>query len=297
MRKTVSRAMNKAILDQFGMDLPRVFLPQGFCPGTLSGSNGFEVESDKYPARQLRLGAGEAQAARGVRREKRHNDGDLALRPVAEQGGSRDQEELAAQAPKEGSSKYLSELLTLECGPELLRLRLFPDAKELTESFAAFHAVRKHLSSTFRPDDTDVTVVCVGDGTTPRTAALFAFRTKWQCYAVDPLMRDPGDRWGGIDRLRATCAKIEECETCGQLQATKLVIVCVHAHVGLAECLAALKWTEALGVVVMPCCNFYNRLQLSDAPVAEYHDTGVVSPHRLVRVYLQKAEEPAPSVQ
>ena len=76
------------------------------------------------------------------------------------------------------SSRYTSELLSLACGPRLLELGLYPDAKELTESFAAFSAVREHLKEHFVPHDPTVTVLCVGDGVAPRTAALFAFRTK-----------------------------------------------------------------------------------------------------------------------
>merc|ERR1711879_982073 len=153
-------------------------------------------------------------------------------------------------------------------------------------SFAAFHAVRKHLGTAFQPEDPSVTVVCVGDGSVPRTAALFAFRTKWQCYAVDPQMKSPGTSWGGVERLEAVCAKIED----GSYKARKLLLVCVHAHVGLAECLAVSKWTDALGIVAIPCCNFYSRLQLprehGRSAVAEYSDHGIVSPHRHVRVYL-----------
>ncbi|CAK0792130.1 unnamed protein product, partial [Prorocentrum cordatum] len=189
-----------------------------------------------------------ACAVREVRRQRRLQDGDLGLRPAAERGDVAGGGAAGAEAAAGGgSSRYLSELLGLACGPELLRLRLYPDAKELTESFAAFRAVREHLGSAFSPGDASVTVVCVGDGSCPRTAALFAFRTKWRCLAVDPQMRDPGQSWGGVERLEAVCAKIEEC----RYSAERLLLVCVHAHVGLPECLGAVEWTHALGIV--PC--------------------------------------------
>ncbi|CAE8592891.1 unnamed protein product, partial [Polarella glacialis] len=262
-------------------DLPRVYLSQHFCAG-------FGVDCEEFPAQAVRLEAGEAKAARAVRKEQRLQQGDLALRPLAERGelGVTPGEKFCdAEKYVEGtgSSRYLSELLSLACAPELLKLRLYPDAKELTESFAAFHAVRTHLSASFAPDDPAVTVVCVGDGSVPRTAALFAFRTRWTCYAVDPQMRRPGENWGGVERLIGMTAKIEDCK----FEAEKLLIVCVHAHVGLAECLAVVEAKEALGIVAMPCCNYYNRLQMPDPmmPLAEYHDSGVVSPHRLVRIW------------
>lgn len=42
--------------------------------------------------------------------------------------------------------RYADELLALGCGPLLLSLRLFPNAKELTESFGALAAARTHLA-------------------------------------------------------------------------------------------------------------------------------------------------------
>jgi hypothetical protein len=44
---------------------------------------------------------------------------------------------------------YTDELLGLKSAPQILELRLFPSAKELTESFACFNAVRQfHLMAT-----------------------------------------------------------------------------------------------------------------------------------------------------
>jgi len=185
------------------------------------------------------------------------------------------------------SSRYTTELLALACGPRLLELGLYPDAKELTESFAAFAAVREHLKDSFPMHGeaaAGVTVVCVGDGVTPRTAALFAFRTKWRCIAIDPLMRVEGEStgWHGVERLEVRRDRIQETV---KVKAPKILLVCVHAHVSLEACLAAVEWTAALGVVVMPCCNFYGKLRLLEEPQVSYEDPGVVSPHRLVRVY------------
>jgi len=75
--------------------------------------------------------------------------------------------------------RYVNEMLRLSCAPELLRLKLFPDAKELTESFSAYNAIRTHLADEFKPADGRVTLIAVGDGHTPRTAALCAFLTQW----------------------------------------------------------------------------------------------------------------------
>lgn len=81
-----------------------------------------------------------------------------------------------------------------------MRLKVFPDAKELTESFAANNAIRNHLASEYDPRDERVTVIAVGDGNTPRTAALCAFLTKWQCVAVDPEMV-PWEEWRATKKI------------------------------------------------------------------------------------------------
>lgn len=41
-------------------------------------------------------------------------------------------------------SRYLDEFVRCRCAPDLLARKLFPNAKEVTESFAAYAAVRKH---------------------------------------------------------------------------------------------------------------------------------------------------------
>jgi len=252
------------------------------------------AESNEFRARPLNMEKIEAKRARAQRKHRRSRErdglcGDYANRPVTE-GGHPMVDDNAHRA--EGSSRYLSELLKLDCGPELLKLRLFPAAKELTESFAAFAAVRNHLGSVFSPDDANVTVVCVGDGKFPRTAALFAYRTKWQCYSVDPQMQNPGPSWGGVQRLEARCARIEETQP--WFHAQKMLVVCVHAHVGLAECLSVMDWEQALGIVAMPSGNFYSRLKMPEPhlPLAEYYDPGIVSPHRLVRIWFLEGINP-----
>ena len=219
-------------------------------------------------------------------------------------------------------SRYVTELLKLACAPELVRLRLFPDAKELTESFAANNAARSFLyprgaeRGRVDPADAAVTCVAVGDGNTPRTAALFAFLTRWQCVAVDPEMvewREWGKRrgvvddgeadarggtgdaldapgevppgaWGGVRRLRAFRKKIQEI----RVECEKAVLVLVHAHVSLAECLAQVQTRSGrCSAVILPCCNWYQKLRHPEGapPLAEYDDGSVASPQRTVRVF------------
>jgi len=164
------------------------------------------------------------------------------------------------------------------------------------------------------PADAAVTCVAIGDGNTPRTAALFAFLTRWHCVAVDPEMvewrewkkrrgvddvvdddearGETGDArddvltgaWGGVRRLRAFRKKIQEV----RVECEKAILVLVHAHVSLAECLAQVKTRSGrCSAVILPCCNWYQKLRHPEGapPLAEYDDGNVASPQRTVRVF------------
>ena len=271
------------------------------------GVNGHPVD-DESRRESRRAASAEARAKKAL------------LDPARSRNAERSRAELDSGR---SYSRYVTELLKLACGPELVRLRLFPDAKELTESFAANNAARSFLWSKnaagrarVDPADAAVTCVAVGDGNTPRTAALFAFLTRWQCVAVDPEMvewREWGKRrgvvddgeadarggtgdaldapgevppgaWGGVRRLRAFRKRIQEV----RVECEKAVLVLVHAHVSLAECLAQVETRSGrCSAVILPCCNWYQKLRHPEGapPIAEYDDENVASPQRTVRVF------------
>lgn len=182
------------------------------------------------------------------------------------------------------SSRYMTEFLQLNCAVGLLESKLFPDAKELTESFAAFNAWRTYLRHDFDSEDPGITLVSVGDGCTPRTAALFAFRTRWHCIAVDPemgLSRDSKSEYN-IARLQHFRAKIEELK----IVAKRVLVVCVHAHVSLATTLSRIFSDDGTAsCIAIPCCNYYAAIDAEGKVVPEYEDMGVISPHRTVRIW------------
>ena len=87
------------------------------------------------------------------------------------------------------SLRFVDRFLRWECGRHLLGLGLFPDAKEISESVACLQAVLEHCAQhAFSPASGDTLVVCVGDGRTPRTAALVAMRSRWDCVSIDPAL-------------------------------------------------------------------------------------------------------------
>ena len=63
--------------------------------------------------------------------------------------------------------RLVDRFLSLDCGHELLRLGLFPNAQEISESMACLQAAIEHLQGVVSLSDTDVVAIVVGDGANP----------------------------------------------------------------------------------------------------------------------------------
>jgi hypothetical protein len=175
------------------------------------------------------------------------------------------------------SRGHINELIRLKCAPDLLSHELWPNAKEITESFAAYEAVARHVPwADFA--DPNVVLVAVGDGGTPRTAATFAFRSRWTCFSVDP---DLGDKaaWSRIKRLILCRCRIEET----LFPFRKVVMVCVHSHADLNAAIQSVRGADRFAVVAMPCC-VKQQIGLLK-PDVDYVDDGVWSDKRRVLVW------------
>lgn len=174
------------------------------------------------------------------------------------------------------AGRHLNEFLASKCAPDMLTLKLFPNTKEITESMGAYNAVRRVL----RWDLSDRTISCfvVGDGCTPRTGALFAFRSAWQVTSIDPALKGA---WNKIDRLTVIPKRIEDA---GPFNVDgDALIVAVHSHAELQPCLDRIRARGTLAVVALPCCV---DLQIPGvAPSKVYDDLAVWSPKREVRVW------------
>lgn len=170
--------------------------------------------------------------------------------------------------------RYLDEFLSIHCGSDLMTRKLFPNSKEITESFGAFNAVRKFLHSYSL--DEGVTLLAVGDGHSPRTGATFAMRTGWNCYSVDPDAKEGVD-WN-VERLTVLRAKIEDVKIPGK----RVVIVAVHSHATLRASIDACTEAEDIAVVAIPCCV---RLELPEPPDHEAPDFAISSPERTIKVW------------
>lgn len=182
------------------------------------------------------------------------------------------------------SLRYLNEFVSLKCAPDLLALGLFPNAKEISESLGAFEIVRKHLHS-FKVEDQNVILLAVGDGCTPRTAALFAFRTKWECWSIDPLLRN-NEQWKTIRRLHLSPCKIEDwCDWPSFISDKKIIVVAVHSHARLEEVIKKLNGLTA-SIISIQCC--VPQVIPNMEPDLEYRDWSILSPENLVKIWKEK---------
>lgn len=174
------------------------------------------------------------------------------------------------------ASRYLDSFVRSPAGGRLAALRVFPNAKEVTESYAA-RAATLRLRNAFPPDDRSISCVVVGDGSTPRTAATFALHSGWQCHSVDPQLREPGRHWLELPRLTIHRARIEECS----FTARKVVVAAIHCHVGLSTSLRSIVADDIL-LIAMPCCV---PVDLDAPPLISYDDPEVLSPKRTIHIW------------
>lgn len=181
-------------------------------------------------------------------------------------------------------SQYINEFLRLKCAPELIEWKLFPNAKEITESIGCYNAVlhyiiEKELDPCIKLNDSAINLVSVGDGSTPRTAALFAMRSAWQCYSVDPNAN--ARNYSQIKRLTIIKTKVEDCGYRLHFE-NPTIIVCVHSHAKLDAVLNKIH-APVLHLVTIPCCvphDLYNR------PYIGYRDKGIRSEKNEVKIWL-----------
>lgn len=173
--------------------------------------------------------------------------------------------------------RYINSFLGLKCAVDLLTWNVFPDAKEITETYSAWHAVFNKLK--LDPKDTSYKLIAVGDGHTPRTAAFFAVRSKWNCISVDPALKPALiPSWHAkIQRLECLPNRIQDIK----IKCDKAVIVAVHAHVKIKDMLSAIS-ANSITLIAMPCCVKQTH---ESNPDFEYEDESVWSGKRIVKIW------------
>lgn len=225
-----------------------------------------------------------------------------------------------APAGPPASFRYMDEFLGLSSASDMIDAGLFPNAKELAESMSAYTAVRDYMlrrleaekntrshleNGVLGAEDETVTVVAVGDGHTPRTAGLFAFRTSWRCVSIDPALRTaPSRPWKDIKRLEEKPCRVQDAVVDIAGEDSRVVVIAWHAHVSVKDALSCLsfngrRWNvddeeesarmrRRVGLITCACCQWEPQQRAmpdGSGPDMEYEDPSVPSGRRTVRVW------------
>uniref|UniRef100_A0A7S4K312 Uncharacterized protein n=1 Tax=Odontella aurita TaxID=265563 RepID=A0A7S4K312_9STRA len=209
-----------------------------------------------------------------------------------------------------GYCTYLDRLFGMRCFPAIVALGAFTTAKDATESMAAINAAENHGGVGGRrdkdfqgvSDDDDggrVLCLCIGDGTTPRTAVLASFVEQgWECASIDPEL---GEEWTGehgavrgLTGYRCTLEdfmKEEEEDRRRSKRYEHLVLLCVHSHARFIGGASIPRIRARYGyprttLVSLPCCpGFWHVRDVGRFPDASYEDDCVFSACRTVQVW------------
>ena len=167
--------------------------------------------------------------------------------------------------------RYINDFMGLKSLPDIATLNVYPNGKEITESAAAFWAAWKYLD--FDIGDPDVHLVAVGDGRTPRTGVMFAFRTRWSCISIDPMLKPVY----GVKRLTCITSRVEDID----YEFDNVIIAAVHSHAQMPEILKHIRGKTRRAMIAIPCCVAYNHIP----PDKEYIDHAIWSPRNTVKIW------------
>ena len=158
--------------------------------------------------------------------------------------------------------KYADSLL--KAHPNLIKYKIYPNYKEWTESYGMLNYVRDILG--IRELSNHHSIVSVGDGHKPRTAALFATNSCWECVSVDPNLKI---KKYPFKRLTLCRSKIEDL----RLQCD--IAVMVHAHVKPSIVIESTPNLKHL--FMMPCC-----VDIDVPYDTKKIDSNITSPHNII---------------
>jgi len=155
--------------------------------------------------------------------------------------------------------KYINQYFGLKCSAEMQELRLFPNLKEIQESFSIINNVQNYCMKTDTNIDfknPNINVYVIGDGVTPRTAAVFNFLTKWKTFSIDPLMRIEND-YSTIQNLNVFKGKAEDVFVDNPdivEQKDYIFIILPHSHIENTNSIYRYFKNQKTWIINLPCC-------------------------------------------
>ena len=203
-----------------------------------------------------------------------------------------------------GYCDYVDRLISMDCFADMVRLKVFSSAKDMSESMAALQAVKQQQQQ-IRHDFKSTICLCVGDGSTPRTAVLACYLQQWESVvSIDPALKDEwaGAAPRGVMGLTGFQGTLQDyMATFLLLDNTKhynhLVILLVHSHARFIgpcniDLVRAKFGTPPTTLVSLPCCTRFRHTQdLQSQPTIQYDDDCVFSACRTVQIWEYREEE------
>lgn len=199
---------------------------------------------------------------------------------------------------KSPSLRYLNEFFALSCSKGLLVTEAFGrsnPAKEITEAFAMFRALACCWDEGMKAfKRSDVHLVVVGDGVTPRLGATAALRSNWRVLSMDPVMHE---KWvgphqikyvpdsNGIRRLTCWRGKGEDWDY-KPISNCEIILALPHSHAKADVVLEKMKadGCRKVHVVANPCC-VKTVVPGRPEPDHSYLDWGVHSEKRKIEIW------------
>jgi hypothetical protein len=174
---------------------------------------------------------------------------------------------------------------------DLLELGLFPNSKEIDESYAMLNCIYNVLG--LRSQFESVLCIVVGDGARPRTACTISFNTQWTAVSIDPLLQNLKteliEKLSKVKRLKYYPYKIEEINFDTILNNVSdyeyIIIIHPHSHADLNYSIGkikrSLKPDHKVLAISMSCCvpDNYARMCLS------FIDKNIHSPKNRINIY------------
>ncbi len=207
-----------------------------------------------------------------------------------------------------GYCDYVDKLFSLNCFPDIVSRKVFTSAKDVSESMAAIQAAGHYglqSSNKKKKNGNRVKCLCIGDGSTPRTAVLACYLKQWECVSIDPALQDDwhGIQPKGVRGLVGFKGTLEEFMKSQQqdehyegglskqAEYDHLLLLCVHSHARLhndesVACIMARYGNISTTLVSLPCCpTFRSQKDVGRAPDHVYEDDCVFSQCRKVEIW------------
>lgn len=176
------------------------------------------------------------------------------------------------------NTEHLNRFIRMDCSSLLLKNKIYPNIKEITEAVGIFAAYQKYVLP-FIKDTRECQVICIGDGKTPRVAALFACLTKHDCFSIDPTIST--SRYT-IERLTVIIRKIEDVALPKYNVDGEVILIFPHSHAPVKDTWERFNFSRKF-LINMPCC--FHGDTPEELPYKSYHDPAILSKHNQISIY------------